>query len=62
MTAPNFSDGIYLIDFEFHPARDREGNLPVPVCMVVREWPSGRTRCHWQDDLQRMVTATLSDG
>ena len=60
MDALNFPDGVYLVDFEFHPARGREGNPPVPVCMVVREWPSGRTSRYWQDDLEPMATAHLS--
>lgn len=59
MAMPDFSDGIYLLDFEFHPANCREGNIPVPVCMVVREWPSGFTRRYWQDDLQRMPVPPL---
>jgi DNA polymerase-1 len=54
MNAPSFPEGIYLVDFEFYPARNREGNSPAPVCMVVREWPSGITRRHWQADLQQM--------
>ena len=62
MSAPNFSDGIFLADFEFHPARGREGNRPVPVCMVVREWPSGRTRRYGQADLHRMTTAPFPTG
>jgi DNA polymerase family A len=57
MDALNFSDGIYLVDSEFHPARGREGNSPVPVCIVVREWPSGHTWRYWQDDLQQMTAA-----
>ena len=57
MNSSNFPEGIYLVDFEFHPARNHEGNPPVPVCMVVREWPSGITRRHWQTDLQQMSTA-----
>ena len=57
MVAVNFSDGIYLVDFEFRPSRSREGNPPVPVCMVVREWPSGRTSRYWQNDLKVMATA-----
>lgn len=57
MSPLRFSDGIFLVDFEFHPAHGREGNPPVPVCMVVREWPSGRTSRYWQDDLQQMPTA-----
>jgi hypothetical protein len=62
MSALNFSDGICLVDFEFHPARGREGNPPVPVCMVVREWPSGRTTRYWQADLQQMATAPFPTG
>ena len=62
MVAPNFPDGVYLVDFEFHPARGREGNPPVPVCMVVREWPSGRTSRYWQDDLKVMVAAPFPTG
>ena len=62
MDALNFPDGIYLVDFEFHPARGREGNPPVPVCMVVREWPSGRTCRYWKDDLKAMATAPFPTG
>lgn len=54
MSTDNYTAGIYLVDFEFHPARGREGNLPVPVCMVVRKWPSGRTMRYLQRDLKGM--------
>lgn len=62
MSALNFSDGIYLVDFEFHPARGRDGNPPVPVCMVVREWPMGHTTHYRQADLHRMATAPFPTG
>jgi hypothetical protein len=62
MTAEDYPDGIYLVDFEFHPAGGREGNPPVPVCLVVREWPSGVTQRHWQADLQRMEAAPFPTG
>jgi DNA polymerase-1 len=62
MHAASFTDGIYLVDFEFHPAGGREGNPPVPVCMVVRAWPSGRTQRHWQTDLQQMAAAPFPTG
>jgi DNA polymerase-1 len=62
MGALNFSDGIYLVDFEFYPARGREGNWPVPVCMVVREWPSGHTRRYWQDEIYNMTSAPFPTG
>ncbi len=62
MEVPSFTDGTYLVDFEFHPASGREGNPPGPVCMVVREWPSGRTSRYWQGDLRRMATAPFPTG
>ena len=62
MQAASFTDGIYLVDFEFYPAGGREGNAPVPVCMVVLEWPSGRTQRHWQADLQQMATVPFPTG
>lgn len=62
MGALNFSDGIYLVDCEFHPAHGREGNWPVPVCMVVREWPSGETWRYWQDEIYNMPSAPFPTG
>jgi DNA polymerase-1 len=62
MNAASFPDGIYLVDFEFHPLGGREGNPPVPVCMVVREWPSGCTQRHWQVDLQQMDASPFPTG
>jgi hypothetical protein len=41
---------IWLVDFEFWVLL---GERPVPVCMVAREFRSGRTIRLWQDDLQR---------
>ena len=58
----SFSDGIYLVDFEFYPANNREGNPPVPVCLVVREWPSGSTKRYWQNDIQKMTTPPFPTG
>lgn len=57
MSTHQFSDGIYLVDFEFHPALGQEGNLPIPVCMVTRQWPSGVTKRYWQDEINQMSTA-----
>jgi DNA polymerase I len=62
MPVPNFPEGIYVVDFEFYPTHGREGNPPVPVCMVMREWPSGRMARYWQDDLQRMDRAPFPTG
>lgn len=57
MILPRFPGGIWLIDFEFHPANGREGNPPRPVCLVVREWPSGATRRYWRDELDALGQA-----
>lgn len=40
---------IWLVDFEFHQP---EGEPPHPICMVAREWRTGRTFRLWQDDLR----------
>jgi DNA polymerase-1 len=57
MGMPQFPGGIWLGDFEFHPAHGREGNPPVPVCMVAREATTGRTLRLWQDDLTSLKAA-----
>ena len=62
MVATNFPDGVWLVDFEFHPLRNHEGNPPVPVCMVVREWPSARTYRFWQDELKGMQRPPIPTG
>lgn len=51
MSAPVFPGGIWLVDFEFHPAHTREGNPPTSVCMVAIEFHSGQTLRLWQSDL-----------
>lgn len=57
MTMPYYPGGVWLVDFEFHPANGREGNPPVPVCMVARELHSGRTLRFWQQELARLASA-----
>lgn len=57
MGLPSYPGGVWLVDFEFHPAHGREGNPPVPVCMVARELASGRTLRLWQDELARLPAA-----
>lgn len=54
MKMPPFPGGVWLVDFEFHPANGREGNPPLPVCMVARELSTGRTLRLWQDELRRL--------
>ncbi len=40
---------VWLADFEFSAS---PGERPVPVCLVAREFWSGRTIWLWQDDLR----------
>jgi len=39
---------VWLVDFEFSAP---PGERPIPVCLVAREFRSGRTVRLWQDDL-----------
>ena len=57
MAMPHYPGGVWLVDFEFHPAHGREGNPPVPVCMVARELHSGRTLRLWQQEMVRLTSA-----
>ncbi len=57
MDASRFPGGVWLVDFEYHPLNGREGNPPLPVCMVAREFTTGRTLRLWQDDLARLHAA-----
>lgn len=49
--------GVWLVDFEFHPLTGREGDTSQPVCMVAREYFSGRTLRIWQEELQTLRQA-----
>src|SRR4051794_11702949 len=40
---------VWLVDFGFSAP---PGERPIPVCLVAREFRSGRTFRLWQDDLQ----------
>jgi DNA polymerase-1 len=40
---------VWLVDFEFSAP---PGERPTPVCLVAREYRSGRTLRLWQDDLR----------
>ncbi len=63
MNIPPFPGGVWMVDFEFHPAGGREGNPPCPVCMVALEFYSGRTIRLWQDQLVSLSTAPFpTDG
>jgi DNA polymerase family A len=62
MTMPHYPGGVWLVDFEFHPANGREGNTPVPVCMVARDFITGRTMRLWQDEMERLSAAPFPVG
>lgn len=63
MVMPDYPGGVWLVDFEFRPAGGREGNPPHPVCLVARDYCSGRTLRFWEDDLARLPGAPFpTDG
>jgi len=62
MEFPFFKDGVWIIDFEFHPRNGKDGNAPVPVCMVAKEWKSGQTLRIWQDELQALKACPFPTG
>ena len=47
--SPNFRE-IWLVDFEFSAP---PGEQPKPICLVAKEWNSGRTLKIWQDELKK---------
>jgi DNA polymerase-1 len=49
-----FPGGIWCVDFEFHPLNGREGNPPVPLCLVAHELASGRIVRVWREELFAM--------
>lgn len=58
----DFGDRIFLVDFEFHPTNLVEGNIPDPVCMVVRNFVTGKTQHYWRDQLRQMSEAPFPTG
>lgn len=57
MLRSQFPNGVWIIDFEFHPEAGIEGNPPLPVCLVAHDFNSGTTLRYWQDDLSKMKSA-----
>ena len=58
----DFTDGVFLIDFEFRPENGREGNTPEPVCLVAKDFLSGVTSRYWKDDICSRSSAPFSVG
>ena len=50
---------IWLCDFEFYAP---DGERPDPVCMVAREYWSGRTLRLWRDELRRLKGPPIDTG
>jgi hypothetical protein len=57
-----YKEGIWLVDFEFHPLNNHEGNHPVPVCMVAQEMKSGTQVKVWKNELESMNVAPFETG
>jgi DNA polymerase-1 len=58
----DYTDGVFLIDFEFRPENGREGNTPESVCLVVKDFLSGVTSRYWKDDIHSRSSAPFSVG
>ena len=58
----DFTDSVFLIDFEFRPENGREGNTPEPVCLVVKDFLSGVTSRYWKDDIHSRICSPFSVG
>ena len=56
-TSTRYPNGIWGVDFEFHPLAGQEGNPPVPVCMVARNFRNDETLRLWQDELAERDSA-----
>jgi hypothetical protein len=50
---------VWLCDFEF---RQPDGERPAPLCMVAREWRTGRTLRLWQDQLAGLRESPITHG
>ena len=57
-----FPKGVYVIDFEFHPADGVEGNKPDPVCLVALNYLTGQARRYWRDELRQLPVAPFPCG
>ena len=53
----HYPGGIWGVDFEFHPRAGREGNPPVPVCMVAKNFKTGESIRLWQNELESLTEA-----
>jgi DNA polymerase family A len=51
-----------LVDGEFYPEDGVEGGRPVPVCIVVKEFRSGRTWRLWRDELRSLKGPPFDTG
>ncbi len=58
MTLESYNE-IWLVDFEFSAP---PGETPHVLCMVAREFKSGKTLRHWRDDLLKMNRAPFDVG
>jgi hypothetical protein len=52
-------DDVWLVDFEFHQPH---GERPEPICLVAREYRSGRSFRLWQDDFSMEIRPPFEVG
>jgi hypothetical protein len=52
---------IWLVDTEFYP-EGGEGGLPVPVCLVAKEFRTGQELRYWSDELKQMSKCPYETG
>lgn len=48
---------VWFLDFEFNA---KEGDPPSPICLVAREFSTGRLVRAWEDELRRMPSAPFA--
>jgi len=58
-TMNNYFKKIWGVDFEFFA---KEGNNPVPICLVAREFFSGKTIRLWRDELLNLRAPPYETG
>jgi hypothetical protein len=48
---------VWIVDFEFTAL---PGQLPIPICMVAKEWRTGQIISLWQDELKELRRPSFS--
>lgn len=59
MIAHRYFSEVWCVDFEFHAP---PGERPQPICMVAREWYSGKTISLWGVELRSLSKSPFDVG